>query len=73
MSAERELDQATLQRLADESELRRLVLSFARCVDAGGGDAFGSLFTEDGVFEVMGVKRVGRGGDRGWGRAQECL
>ena len=60
MDAERELDQASLQRLVDESDLRKLVLAYARFVDARDGDSFGSLFTEDAVFEVVGFKRVGR-------------
>ena len=60
MSVERDVDQASLRRLMDESELRNLVLDFARCIDGRDWEGYANLFTEDGVFEILGQRRVGR-------------
>jgi uncharacterized protein (TIGR02246 family) len=55
-----ELDQAALQRLVDESDLRKLMLAMPRCLDMRDWDGYGNLFTEDAIFEIAGQVRVGR-------------
>src|SRR5581483_1760966 len=49
-----------LQRLLDESEIRNLMLAFARGLDERDWDAYSHTFTEDGVFEIADQRRVGR-------------
>ncbi len=50
----------TLQRLSDEADIRELMLAFARGLDDREWDAYASTFAEDGEFEIMGQRRVGR-------------
>jgi uncharacterized protein (TIGR02246 family) len=49
-----------LQRLLDEAEIRELMLTFARGLDERDWDAYAGTFAEDGAFEIMGQRRVGR-------------
>jgi uncharacterized protein (TIGR02246 family) len=49
-----------LQRLRDEADIRDLMLAFARGLDERDWDAYANTFTEDGLFEIMGQRRVGR-------------
>ena len=49
-----------LQRLRDEAELRDLIQAIPRALDAKDFEAYGELFTEDGVFEIGGEVRRGR-------------
>ncbi len=51
---------ARLQRLLDEAEIRDLLLGFARALDSKDWDGYANTFTEDGVFEILGQRRVGR-------------
>lgn len=53
------MNEAALQRLLDESELRNLIQALLRALDERDFDALGPLYTEDGVREVGG--RVYRG------------
>lgn len=46
--------------LADEREIARLVLNYARGADTRDGALFASVFTEDGVLELAGRETVGR-------------
>jgi uncharacterized protein (TIGR02246 family) len=52
--------EAGMQRLLDESEISRLLLSFGAALDRKDWSAYAETFTEDGVFEIMGQKRRGR-------------
>src|ERR671923_1957348 len=49
-----------LQRLIDEAEIRDLLLGFAHGLDGRDWATYASTFTEDGVFEILGQRRVGR-------------
>jgi len=51
---------ARLQRLLDEAEIRDLLLAFAHALDDKDWGAYAATFTEDGVFEILGQRRVGR-------------
>jgi uncharacterized protein (TIGR02246 family) len=51
---------ARLQRLLDEAEIRDLLLGFAHALDDNDWPAYAGTFTEDGVFEILGQRRVGR-------------
>jgi uncharacterized protein (TIGR02246 family) len=53
-------DEARVQRLLDEAEIRDLFLAFARALDEKDWGAYAASFTEDGVFEILGQRRVGR-------------
>jgi uncharacterized protein (TIGR02246 family) len=52
--------EARLQRLVDEAEIRDLLLAFAHALDDKDWSAYAATFTEDGVFEILGQRRVGR-------------
>jgi uncharacterized protein (TIGR02246 family) len=54
------VDAAALQRLVDESDLRKLILRLPWILDNREWDAIGELFTEDAVMEVHGDQRKGR-------------
>jgi uncharacterized protein (TIGR02246 family) len=47
-------------RLRDEAEIRDLMLAFARGLDERDWEAYADTFAEDGEFEIMGHRRVGR-------------
>jgi uncharacterized protein (TIGR02246 family) len=49
-----------VQRLRDESDIRELMLMFVRGLDDRDWDAYANTFAEDGEFEIMGQRRVGR-------------
>jgi uncharacterized protein (TIGR02246 family) len=49
-----------VQRLFDEAEIRDLLLAFAHGLDGKDWAAYARTFTEDGVFEILGRRRVGR-------------
>lgn len=49
-----DVNEAALQRLLDESELRNLIKALLRALDERDFDALGPLYTEDGVREVGG-------------------
>jgi uncharacterized protein (TIGR02246 family) len=51
---------ARLQRLLDEGEIGALLLAFAHALDDKDWSAYAATFTEDGVFEILGQRRVGR-------------
>src|SRR6476620_8544351 len=57
---ERTEREAALQRLFDESELRDLIQAIPRALDARDFEAYGALFTEDGIFEIGPEVRRGR-------------
>jgi uncharacterized protein (TIGR02246 family) len=44
----------------DEDEIRELMLTFGRALDERDWDAYSNTFAEDGAFEIMGQRRVGR-------------
>ncbi len=50
----------TVSILADEREIGRLVLNYARGADTRDGDLFASVFVEDGVLELDGRETAGR-------------
>jgi uncharacterized protein (TIGR02246 family) len=52
--------EAALQRLLDEAEIGRLLLSFGAALDRKDWSAYAETFTEDGMFEIMGQERRGR-------------
>lgn len=52
--------QAGLEHRADEWEIRRLALLYARAMDRNEPAIFEAIFTEDAVIERPGVKREGR-------------
>ncbi len=54
------VDAAALQRLLDESDLRKLILQMPWHLDSKDWDAVGRLFTEDAELEIRGEKRKGR-------------
>jgi uncharacterized protein (TIGR02246 family) len=54
------MNEAALQRLVDESDLRDLMQALPRALDEKNFDALGALFTEDGVHEIAGQIRRGR-------------
>ena len=54
-----ELDHA-VQRLRDEADIRELMLTFVRGLDDRDWDAYANTFAEDGEFEILGQRRVGR-------------
>ncbi|MER6712595.1 MULTISPECIES: nuclear transport factor 2 family protein [unclassified Streptomyces] len=54
------MDNATVQRLLDESELRKLMQALPRALDERDFDGFGALFTEDAEVEIGGQVRRGR-------------
>jgi uncharacterized protein (TIGR02246 family) len=49
-----------IQRLVDEAEISQLMLAFARGLDERDWKSYANTFTEDGVFEILGQRRVGR-------------
>jgi uncharacterized protein (TIGR02246 family) len=49
-----------VQRLFDEAEIRDLLLAFAHGLDGKDWAAYARTFTEDGAFEILGRRRVGR-------------
>lgn len=49
-----------LQRLLDEAEISQLMLAFARGLDEQDWNRYATTFAPDGVFEIMGQRRVGR-------------
>jgi SnoaL-like protein len=53
------MNEAALQRLVDESDLRNLIQALPRAIDEKDFDALGA-FTEDGVHEIAGQVRRGR-------------
>ncbi|HVJ28409.1 MAG TPA: nuclear transport factor 2 family protein [Vicinamibacterales bacterium] len=53
-------NEAALQRLIDESDLRNLVMGMPKTLDARDFDAYGELFLEDAVFDLAGDVRQGR-------------
>ncbi|MUZ76009.1 SgcJ/EcaC family oxidoreductase [Agrobacterium vitis] len=54
------MDNAKLQQLVDESDLRKLIGELPRNLDKRDWDAIGSLFVEDAVFFIKGEERKGR-------------
>ncbi|HET6705424.1 nuclear transport factor 2 family protein [Amycolatopsis sp.] len=56
----KDVDTATVQRLLDESELRKLVQALPRALDERDFDGYGALFTEDAVMEIGREVRRGR-------------
>jgi uncharacterized protein (TIGR02246 family) len=52
--------QDALQRLLDEAEVRRLILTFSRALDEQDWESYANTFAQDGVFEILGQRRVGR-------------
>jgi uncharacterized protein (TIGR02246 family) len=54
------VNDAAVQRLLDESELRNLIQAIPRALDDRDFEAYGAVFTEDGVFEIGGDVRRGR-------------
>jgi uncharacterized protein (TIGR02246 family) len=54
------MSDARLQRLLDEAEIRDLLLAFAHGLDDKDWTAYAGTFSEDGVFEILGQRRVGR-------------
>ncbi|MET9967317.1 nuclear transport factor 2 family protein [Streptomyces sp. NPDC006356] len=55
-----DVDTATVQRLLDESELRKLIQAVPRTLDERDFDGYGAQFTEDAVMEIGGKVRRGR-------------
>jgi uncharacterized protein (TIGR02246 family) len=55
-----DVDTATVQRLLDESELRKLIQAVPRTLDERDFDGYGALFTEDAVMEIGREVRRGR-------------
>jgi uncharacterized protein (TIGR02246 family) len=55
-----DVDTTTVQRLLDESELRKLIQAVPRTLDEGDFDGYGALFTEDAVMEIGREVRRGR-------------
>lgn len=53
-------DSPELVRLLDEAAIQRLIHRFSACLDARDWTGYGETFTEDGVFEILGERRVGR-------------
>ena len=49
-----------LRRLLDEAEISQLMLAFARGLDEQDWDGYANTFAPDGVFEILGQRRVGR-------------
>jgi uncharacterized protein (TIGR02246 family) len=49
-----------IRRLLDESDIRELLLEFARAIDAADWTAYAETFAEDGVFEIYDQHRTGR-------------
>ncbi|MGC7101350.1 nuclear transport factor 2 family protein [Amycolatopsis lurida] len=56
----KDVDTATVQRLLDESELRKLMQALPRALDERDFDGFGALFAEDAVMEIGREVRRGR-------------
>lgn len=54
------MNEAALQRLIDESELRNLIQTHYRALDEKNFDALSALYTEDAVLEVGGQIHHGR-------------
>ncbi|WMD07136.1 MULTISPECIES: nuclear transport factor 2 family protein [unclassified Streptomyces] len=54
------VNEAALQRLIDESEVRKLVQEHYRALDEANYDALHSLYTDDAVFEIGGQIQRGR-------------
>ncbi|MGP4112125.1 nuclear transport factor 2 family protein [Streptomyces sp. 4N509B] len=50
---------ADVARLLDEAAVTRLVHRFSACLDGRDWTGYGQTFTEDGVFEILGQRRVG--------------
>jgi uncharacterized protein (TIGR02246 family) len=44
----------------DEAEIRELMITFAQALDERDWDKYANTFAEDGAFEIMGQRRVGR-------------
>lgn len=60
-----DLDQATLRRLLDESEIRKTLAGLAQATDDGTPDDYATFWTTDAVWEVIGYEtRNGRDGIR---------
>jgi uncharacterized protein (TIGR02246 family) len=57
---EKTVNEAALQRLIDESDLRKLVSALPQALDARDFDAAGELYAEDAVMEIAGQVRRGR-------------
>jgi uncharacterized protein (TIGR02246 family) len=55
-----DVDTATVQRLLDESELRKLIQAVPRALDERDFDGYGAQFTEDAVMEIGREVRRGR-------------
>jgi uncharacterized protein (TIGR02246 family) len=55
-----DVDTATVQRLLDESELRKLIQALPRALDERDFDRFGAQFTEDAEMEIGREVRRGR-------------
>ena len=54
------MNEAALQRLIDEAELRNLIQTLARALDEKDFDALSALYTEDGSIELGGQIHRGR-------------
>jgi uncharacterized protein (TIGR02246 family) len=48
-----------IRRLVDESDLRKLIMALARCLDERDWEGYGSLFTQDGVYRLPETERRG--------------
>lgn len=53
-------DSRDIARLLDEAAVTRLIHHASACLDARDWKGFRETFTEDGVFEILGQRRVGR-------------
>jgi uncharacterized protein (TIGR02246 family) len=49
-----------LVRLMDEAAIKRLLLSVGAALDKKDWDTYANCYVEDGVFEILGQRRVGR-------------
>lgn len=54
------VDEAVVQRLVDEADLRKLILEMPRRLDERDWKGYGDLFTEDAVLTIAGMSRNGR-------------
>lgn len=59
LTGDNPVDNAVLRRLVDESDLRKLILALARCLDERDWEGYGNLFTEDGVYKLPEHERRG--------------
>lgn len=53
-------DASELGRLLDTEAIRKLITTFGSCLDSRDWTGYAQTFTEDGVFEILGQRRVGR-------------